>query len=409
MIQLLKMAYRDLGRNRRRSFFSALALGIGLALLLLMASGIGGYTRGATDSTIRLQSGHLQVRAKTYNEDKTSLKWEDLVANPEQVASQIAALPPVQAATPRLYASGIVGTGDKSVGVRIVGIDPPSTANDPYRAGMLSGAFLTADDRDGLLMGKPLADKLGLKVSDKVNLLVNTSNGSVSEQPFTVRGIYSTHTPAFDQATVFLPLAKAQAISQAGDHASTIFVLLKDRDQSAAVAAALQGNGNNYQILTWQQLNQLLLQVQQLSNVSMVFLYLIVLGITATVIINTLIMSVFERTREIGILSAIGMRANSIMALFFAESGFLAVGGIVMGMALGALLVFYTTQYGFYIGNIASSYTGVLLGERIYGYLTVSDAVTLTIAAFIITLLAALYPARLAARMEPVAALHSSQ
>ncbi|HEY3415871.1 MAG TPA: ABC transporter permease, partial [Armatimonadota bacterium] len=330
MIQLLKMAFRDLGRNRRRSFFSALALGLGLALLLLMASVIQGEMRGSMDSSIRLQSGHLQVRAKTYSEDKTSLKWEDLVANPDQIAAQIAALPPVLVATPRLFASGIVASGDTSVGVRITGIDPSSTANDPYRNGVLSGAYLSADDREGLLMGQPLASKLGLKAGDKINLLVNTSNGDVSEQPFIIRGIYTTQTPAFDQSNVFLPLAKAQAIAQAENHASTIFVLLKDRDQTAAVAAALQSN-NNFQVVTWEQLNQLLSQTQQLSNTYMMFLYLIVLGITATVIVNTLIMSVFERTREIGILSAVGMRSSRIMAMFFAESSLLAVGGIVIG------------------------------------------------------------------------------
>lgn len=407
MIQLLKMAFRDLGRNRRRSFFSALALGMGLALLLLMASVVTGEIRGAMDSSTKLQSGHLQVRAKTYDENKTSLKWEDLIVNPDQIAAQIVSLSPVQVATPRLFASGIVASGDTSVGVRIIGIDPSSPANDPYRSGVVSGVFLSADDREGLLMGQPLANKLGLKTGDKINLLVNTSNGDVSEQAFVIRGIYSTHTPAFDQSNIFLPLAKAQAIAQAENHASTIFVLLKDRDQTAAVAAALQGS--NYQIVTWEQLNQLLSQTQDLSNTYMMFLYLIVLGITATVIVNTLIMSVFERTREIGILSAVGMRSSRIMAMFFAESSLLAVGGIVMGLVLGGLLVAYATQYGFYLGSISGSVSGMLLGERIYGYLTLNDTITLTIAAFIVTLLAALYPAMLAARMEPVQALRGGK
>ena len=95
MLNIIKMAYRDLGRNRRRSFFSALALGLGLALLLLMAGVIQWEIRDSTDKTVRLQSGHLQVRAKTYNEDKTSLAWSDLIANPEAVAAQIASLAPV--------------------------------------------------------------------------------------------------------------------------------------------------------------------------------------------------------------------------------------------------------------------------------------------------------------------------
>jgi ABC-type lipoprotein release transport system permease subunit len=405
MIQLFKMAFRDLGRNRRRSFFSALALGMGLALLLLMAAVIKGEYGGSMDTAIKLQSGHLQVRANSYDENKASVAWEDLIENPGQVATQIAALQPVRVATPRLFASGIVATGDESAGVRIVGIDPPSEANAPYRDGLVNGAFLTADDREGVLIGRRLADKLNLVAGDKVNLLINTSNGDVDQQPFVIRGIYSTSTPGFDESTVFLPLAKAQAIARAENHASTIFVLLKDRDQTNAVANALQSN--QYQVLTYEQMNDILVQTEQLASGYIIIIYLIVLLITATVIVNTLIMAVFERTREIGILSAIGMKSSRIMAMFFAESSLLAVGGIVMGLVLGGLLVAYASTVGFHIGNVGV--TGILLGETIYARPSAQDAVTLTVLAFVVTLLAALYPAMLAARMEPVQALHGGE
>jgi len=401
MIQLLKLAMRDLLRNRRRSFFSALGLGAGLALLLLMAAVVQGEFGGSLDAAIRLQSGHVQIRAKTYDENKTSLAWEDLVATPNQIASQIAALAPVQAATPRLFASGILAVRDQSIGVRIIGLDPSSAASAPYRDGLIGGAFLTADDRQGILIGKPLADKAGLKAGDQIQLSVNTSNGDVDQQAFTVRGIYSTRTPGFDEGTIFMPLAKAQAITQAGDHASTIFVLLKNRDETDAVVQAIQAGP--YQIKTWQQMNSVVTDTEKLSQGYMVMLYLIVLAITATVIVNTLIMAVFERTREIGILAAIGMKARSLMAMFFVESGILAVGGIIMGLVLGGVLVAYATTVGFYIGNVGA--TGLTLGETIYARLNISDAITLTALAFVITLLAGLYPALIAARMEPVHAL----
>jgi ABC-type lipoprotein release transport system permease subunit len=405
MIQLYKMAWRDLGRNRRRTFFSMLALAVGVALLIFMASFIAGEMRGALQTAIKLQSGHLQVRAATYNEDKTSLKWEDLLENPDALAAQIATRPEVQAATPRLYATGIVVTGDTSTGVRVIGIDPASVASAPFRDGMVSGDYLTADDRGGLLMGRTLADKLGLAPGDTINLLVNTSNGDVDQQSFVIRGLYSTGTPGYDESTIFLPLAKAQAIARAEKHASVIFILLKDQDQTDAVAAALQAPA--YQVKTFVQLNTLLSEFEQYANSYMYLFYLIVLGITATVIINTLIMSVFERTREIGILAAMGMRGGRIMAMFFAESSLLAVGGIAIGIVLGSLLSAYVQRYGFFIGDMGI--TGILIGERIYTYLTLNDIVTLTILAFVITLLAALYPAWLAAHMEPVEALHGGK
>ena len=405
MLQLFKMALRDLGRNRRRSFFSALALGMGLALLLLIAAVIAGEMRGSMETAIRLQSGHLQVRAETYDEDKTSLAWEDLIENPEQVAAQVASLEPVQAATPRLYASGIAVLGKESAAVRIVGVDAASEANAPYRDGLVGGEFVKADDRNGILVGQSLANKHGLRAGESFNLMVNTSNGDVDEQPFVIRGVYSTRTPVLDEVTVIMPLAKAQAFAQAGNRASTIFILLKDRDRTRDVVEALQTA--RYRILTYEQMNDILVQTEALAGGYMIVIYLIVLAITATVIVNTLIMAVFERTREIGILSAIGMRGRRIMAMFFAESSLLAVGGIAIGLVLGGLLVAYASTVGFYIGDFGA--TDIPLGDTIYAYLTLGDALTLTVLAFVVTLLAALYPALLAARMEPVEALRSGQ
>lgn len=405
MIQTIKMAWRDLGRNRRRSFFSALALGIGLSLLLLIASVLTGEMLSSMDTAISLQSGHLQVQSKTYNIDKMSLDWQDLVENPAQIAAQIEALEPVQVATPRLFASGIVASGEQSAGVRIFGVDPASEANAPYKDGLVAGAYIAADDRDGVLMGQTLADKLGLTAGNTINLLVNTSNGDVDEQQFTIRGVYSTRTPPFDESTLLMPIAKAQAISGAGERASAVFVLLKDREQTDAVVNALQSS--QHQVKTWQQMNDILLQTEELSRGYMILIYLIVLAITATVIVNTLIMAVFERTREIGILTAIGMKGRRVMALFFTESVLLAVAGIAIGLLLGSIIVWYFSTYGFYVGNMGVN--GILLGERIYAHLTMNDVVSLSLLAFVVTLLASLYPALLAARMEPVVALRGGE
>jgi ABC-type lipoprotein release transport system permease subunit len=310
-------------------------------------------------------------------------------------------------ATPRLYASGFVTTREESAGVRVVGIDPLSDANAPYRDGMQEGSFLTPDDREGLLIGRALANRLELSTGDVVNLSVNTSGGEVDEQAFTVRGIYSTGSSGYDGLTVFLPLAKAQALTGADQRASAVFVMLEDTAETDAVIAALQAPG--YQVLTWRDLNELLVQTEQLSASYMVFFYLIVLGIAATVIVNTQIMSVYERTREIGILSAIGMRGRRLLVIFLTESALLAVGGILLGLLIGGVVVAYLSRYGIPLAIEQFGITGMLFRDRIYTLLTVRDTVNLTLMSFVVTLLAGLYPAVLASRMEPVAALRAEK
>jgi ABC-type lipoprotein release transport system permease subunit len=405
MLQLLKMAFRDLGRNRRRSLFSALAVAVGLTILILMASVIDGEMGSSIQGAILLETGHIQVRAANYDQNKSSLKWEDLVLNPDQIASQIGALPQVKAATPRLFASGFITSGNQSAGARIYGIDPASAANDPYRLGIISGSFLSADDSGGLLIGKPIAEKLHVKAGDNVSLSVNTANGDVAEQTFGIRGIYSTNTNSFDSATIFLPLAKAQTITQTQNHSSTVFVLLKDTADTDKVASALKVS--NLKILTWKDLNPLILDFETLANSYISILYLIILAIAASVIINTLIMSVYERTREIGILSAIGMRGGRIMWLFLAESALLAIGGVLMGIVLGMLAVYIFNIHGFYIGNFGM--TGFMVADTIFAKLTLNKMINLSTMTFIVTILAGLYPAIMASRLQPVEALRAEK
>jgi ABC-type lipoprotein release transport system permease subunit len=402
MTQLIKLAYRNLGRNKTRSFLSSLAVAGGVALLLLMVSVLEGEMRGALNNTIRLQSGHLQIRPASYEEGKVSLKWEDLIADPDAIVGRIKSLSQVVEATPRLNASAILTIRDESKGVQIIGVDPASTANQPFREGLIAGEFIQADDREGVLVGNILADKLGLTVGDRINLLVTTSNGDVDEQLFAVRGIYTTRTPGFDEFNILMPLAKAQTFTATENHASTIFIMLQENEQAEPVAQALQSS--MYQVLTWQEQNEFVVMFEDYANAFFVVIYLIVLGITATVVTNTLIMAVFERTREIGILTAIGMKGRSIMAQFLAEAAFLATGGVILGLIIGSAAVYYFTVNGIYIGNYGI--TGVLFEDRIYAHLTADNAIYLAIVAYIVTLVASLYPARLAARMEPVEALH---
>jgi len=402
MYQTFKLAFRNLGRNKTRSLLSALAVSIGMSLLLLIAAVLEGEMRGAMQATIRLQSGHLQIRPASYDENKISLKWEDLIADPEGVIGKVKSLPQVTVATPRLIASAILTLSDESKGVQIVGIDPASEANQPFRTGMIAGEFLQADDREGILIGKTLADKLNLHVNDKVNLLVNTSNGDVDEQLFAIRGIYSTRTPAYDESTVFMPIAKAQAFTATENHASTIFVLLQNQEQAEPVAQALKSA--DYKVLTWRAQNVLIVSFEDYAGAFMIVFYLIVLGITATVVTNTLVMAVFERTREIGVLAAIGMKGGGIMAQFLMEAALLATGGVIGGLIIGGAMVAYFTVYGIYIGDYGI--TGVLFEDRIFAHLTLGNTINLTIVTYIITLIASLYPAVLAARMEPIEALH---
>ena len=406
MLQLWRIAYRDLRRNKRRSILTLIAVALGMGLLITLSGLVEGEIAGALENSIRLQTGHLQVREESYDEDKVSLKWEDLLANAPGLAVQVQALPGVRAATPMLWASGILGMRDETVGVRVFGIDPFSEAHAPIRESLVAGQFLSPDDRSGILIGQQLARSLGLAEGSQISLLVNTADEQPDEAIFTIRGLYNTGVPSYDESTIFLPLAKAQAFTRTEGRASAILVLLHRQEDADAIAAMLRAP--QLEVLTWRDLNQLFLSTIEVSMSFMYLMYLIVLAIVAVVIANTLLMSVFERTREMGILAALGMKGRQILTMFLLEAGMLGIAGIVLGILLGSLGVLYLATVGLDIGveaGVAS--TSFALSSTIYARFAPSAMVGLSIAGLVITLLASLYPAWFAARMEPIDALRA--
>ncbi len=408
MNYILKMSLRNLARNKRRSALSAIAIAIGTALLLFMSATIRGEMRGALDLTINLRSGHLQIHTEDYKDENMSLKRVDMIETPIELSSQIEEIAQVKAASPRLNISGIVAYKNETIGVQIIGIDPPSATNAMYKEGMVAGEYLTTDDREGVLIGLPLAESLKLNPGDSIDLIINTSEGDTDEQRFTVRGIYTTDTPGYDKATIFMPLEKAQTISRTDNYASMIYILLHDMDDTAAVKEAIHAPAG-YIVEDWIELNKLLVIVEQLSNAMMFFFNLMVLGVTSTVIMNTLLMAVYERTREMGILGALGMKARQIKALFLTEATFLAIGGVLIGLAIGVPLVLYYAQVGFFLGDMGlSAKSSFQFGNTIYPYPTFGDAISVSAAALFITILSGYYPASQAAKLEPVDALHSN-
>ncbi len=404
MWQLVKIAYRDLVRSRRRSLLTLVAIAVGVSLLVFMSGFIQGAITDSIENNIRLQTGHLKIRAESYDEDKVSLAWDDLLANPEEIAAQVRGLDGVEAAAPVLWASGIVSTREESVGVRVFGIDPLSDVHARIRDGLVAGEYLQPDDRSGVLLSERLAKSLGLAAGDQISLLVNTADEAPDEAIFTIRGLYATGVPVYDDVTVFLPLSKAQAFTHTEGRASMILVILKDRELADTLAAALRAPG--YTVLTWRDMNQVVLQAVQAGMGILYIMYLVVLMVVAVVIANTLLMSVFERIREMGILSALGMKGREILLMFLVEAGILGGVGVVLGVILGSLGVFYLSRAGLHMGEMATMTTvSAAYGETIYARFAPAETLGVAIAAMIIILLASLYPARFAARLQPVDAL----
>ncbi len=403
--KLWTIAYRDLLRNRRRTILSLLAVALGYALLMLLNGFIAGILEDSLQNSIRLQTGHVQIRNEAYEVEKLSLLWQDLLEQPGDLAARAEGMAGVKAAAPVLWASGILSTIDDTAGLQLYGIDTASPLHAPIREAMVAGEYLSAEDRDGILIGRRLADDLGIGVGQNVNVAVVDADGQLDEGIFTIRGIFSTGIFAYDDGAAFLPLSKAQAFTGAGDRASAVVLLLDKQADAEAVAAALQAPG--VAALTWRDLNSLLLQAVEMGMSFYYILDLILMLIVAVIIANTLLMSVFERFREMGILAALGMTRGQIRWMFLFEAIMLGLAGLALGFLLGSAGVLYLSTAGIPAGDMGAVAGSIAMGSVMYARFVPGTFLGLGIGMLAIILLASLYPAWFASRLEPVEALHS--
>lgn len=406
IFKLWTIAYRDLGRNKRRTIITLTAIALGLALLIVMSGYIAGIMDGALQNSIRMNTGHVQIRSESYEEAKRSLLWSDLLQNPADLVEKTKSIPEIKAATPVLWAGGVLSTLQDSVGIQVNGVDTSSSIYSFLGEGLVEGHVPAPDERGQIMIGLRLAKNLGIGVGSRISLFVGQSEGDPAEGIFTVGGIYNTGIPTYDETTIIMPLSQAQAFTGAGERASAIVIMLNNSEDATRVAGLLQAAGTK--LLTWEDLHAFMLVTIQSAMGFYYVMYGIVMLVVAVIIANTLLMSVFERIRELGILSALGMKARQILAMMLLEATALAIIGISFGIVLGSVIVMILARTGISIGeSIASVASGISLGTTLYTKLVPTDIIALSFALLIIILIASLYPARFASRLEPVAALHA--
>ena len=404
--QFWVMAYRDLVRNRRRTVITFIAIALGLTLVIFMNGLISGMMANMLQDTIRLDTGHIQLRADSYEVVKTSLLWQDLLDNPEELAAQAKTMPEVKAVSPILWASGILGTAKESSTVRVSGIDTTSALFDPVREGLREGEFLSENGRGEILIGRRLAGELGVGVGDRINLTMGNPDGLPQEGSFTIVGLINTGFPGIDNANVFLSLTQAQSMTGSGNRASTVRILLNDMEDTDTVVTALQVPAG-VSILDWKVLNEFILTYAETGGAVYNILYAIIFLVVAVIIANTLLMSVFERTREMGILAALGMKGRQVMTMFLFEATILGLIGCLFGIILGGLLVWHYSNVGIYFGDMGDIMGDFPLGNSLYTTLIPINLFKMAFWMMVVIILVSLYPAWYAARLEPVEALHA--
>ncbi len=403
----LRLAWRNIWRHRRRTFIIIGAMGFSLAMMMMYDGLINGFNNAIYGNAIRVLGGNIQIHADGYRE-----KFENNPLLPLQDDSAViqAALsqPEVISATRRIQTGGMVTNREGAFSLSIIGIEPEAEAEvSLIPQNIAEGRWLTSADRDAVLIGRGLAEEMILKVGDRITLVGSDVNKQNRQRTMTVIGIYDLGLASNEKTTLYISLAEAQSLYGLDGKCTEVQVNIEQLGDEPQVIAALAPMLPNYEVETWEDnYPELKTTINRKSSVMNVF-GVIIIGIAGIGILNLLLMAVYERTREIGLLGAMGLKPRQIAALFILEGALIGVVGALAGAALGLLFNYVFGQIGFDY----SAYSDIadymaLISGRVYPTLGLEELPMRVFSVVIISILAAWIPAQEAARREPAEALH---
>lgn len=372
---LVALAWRNLWRQKRRTLLSLFSIAFASSLMVFLLSFQLGVYAQMKESALKLLDGYAQLQARGYRDDPDIRK---AIAHVELLRRQALGIAGVSAAAPRINAFAILANGERSYGALIVGVDPTvETKISSLGNTVQRGRYFVGTDSDAAVIGDTLARNLGLSVGQKVTLLGSAADGSVAADVLRVIGIFHSGIQALDRDLLEMPFARAQETF--GLEGRAHIIAISGPTLSGVNGALPQldaiGRRSGLVLQDWGALEPALRNSITLEYITSSLLYITLVIVVTFIILNTLLMSVLERTREFGVLLAIGMRPSAIGAMVWLELIFLSLLGSAIGIAIGAGLSLWFMHYGISLAGLADVLARYGLPTRLYPALSALSAI----------------------------------
>jgi ABC-type lipoprotein release transport system permease subunit len=368
------LAWRNLWRRPQRTILSVLSIAIVSSLLVFMLSFQIGVYEMMKQGTLRIFDGYAQVQPQGYADDPDLSR---VITAPERMADAARAIPGITVASPRVNAFAILANGERSYAAAVVGVDPANEAQISSIADTIhDGRYLDATDTNSAIVGAVLARNLKLAVGGKVTLLGAARDGSVAADVLRVKGIYESGIPDLDRTILEMPYHRAQETFAMGDTANTIALGGPTLSAVDGAVSELQpiAQQRKLNVLDWGALEPTLRANITMKYATSMLFYLTLVSVVAFIILNTLLMSVLERTREFGMLLAVGMRPTLIGQMVWLELLILALLGVAIGLLIGGSAAFWLEQVGVVIPGLSKILAQFGLPNRLYPQLNLLSA-----------------------------------
>ena len=397
------IAWRNIWRNKVRSLVVMGAIVLGIWAVIFAMAFMFSLNRGFINNSIEHQYSHIQLHHPEYKKDQ-EVKY--LIENSKSTLDQVRSIGLVKAVSSRLLSSGMIASSKSSMGILIKGVDPESEAAvTKLDEKVTDGTYFEGVKRNPMLISEKLGEKLQVKLRSKVVLTFQDLNGEITAAAFRVVGFYNTGFAQYDERNVFVRGADLAGLLGTTDASHEIAIYLHDPEMVESTVALLKNDHGKLLVEGWRELAPELDLIIEQIYVNMLILMSIIMVALTFGIINTMLMAVLERVRELGMLMSIGMNKLRIFLMIVFETVMLALVGGPVGMLLGFLTVYYFGINGIDMSMYSEGLQEFGMQELIRPYLEGKIYMQLAVMVMVTSVLGSIYPAIKALQLKPVEAI----
>ena len=400
----IKLAWRNLWRNKRRTIITVLSVLFAFFLALVMRSmQLGSYDL-MVESAVKTSTGYIQIHALGYWDDKTI---DNTFISTDTLESRLLRTSHITSFISRLESFALISSGDMTKGIAVIGTDPQKEDEiSALRGRVIKGSYLTSDDKD-VLIGEALAAYLKADVNDTIVLLSQGYHGESAQGAYLVKGILRFTSPDMNSSMLYMPLSAAQSLYSAPQRLTSLSILLDNKKNMNRVSEELKKiDPEKLEVMTWRELLPEMVQAIQSDSISGQFMLGILYVVVGFGIFGTILMMTIERRREFGIMVAVGMHRIKLALIVFIETIILALVGLVAGAALSYPIILYYHLHPYMLTGETAKAMAEFNVEPVMPFaLEPGFFINQSLVVIVLSILAAIYPLTVIGRFKIITAL----
>ncbi len=408
---ILSMAWRNIGRNRRRTLLAVISVTLSIMLIVFMKAFVGGFIDSMVRNYTRSESGHIRIVDEQFADRAKMLPITDNVAQPDSIISLLLNNPEIGpritfAAERYLFGVLLNNKGNNKPAMAIAGDPQKEKELSMLYKSLLPGGRYCSGERE-MIMGEKLAGILDYTVHDTVRVLCNGADGALRLRKFLLTGLFKTNINAMDERVFQIGIDDARKLLRTGSDAQQIVLFIDNYRDAASMADAVKASlGDSLLVVQpWMEVGPYY-QLVKLSETVYNYFYFIIALLGAFIISNIMMMVVLERRKEIGILKSMGMKRREILGLFLAEGVIMGTIGSICGVIMGTIVNVVLSVVGIDFSKMMSSMT-LPMDNVVYPHPDIISVLQMFCIGVAVASLVALLPSRQAAKMDAVEAIKS--